>query len=292
VARAVICDDDSVLRAAVTDICQDVGLEVVAETDQGAAALELIRRFEVDVLVLDRSLPDMSGEQVLRELQVRDQQPPEVVVFTAYQADPYVLVELGARDVVEKPDFGRLADVLTGVVLSLQEADKRAREERRQHNRRVDAAPDIRRTEAGIAVRDDLLTTGSHTVPGDSVLLVAPLSEPGRRPSADQLGRIGTLLRATVRIQDVVHEWPDADGFVAVLRGGDASAAEAVWQRVVNQAVRMGLPELHGTWAEVGPLGMVAAVERAEDALIRSLRGEPGPQPANEVSSGLRPQEI
>ncbi len=52
----VICDDDTGVRAAISALCADAGLEVVAETDSGGDATEMVRRFGVDVLVLDLSL--------------------------------------------------------------------------------------------------------------------------------------------------------------------------------------------------------------------------------------------
>jgi len=42
---AVVCDDDRTVRAAVSAVCVDAGLEVVAETDSGADAAEMVRRF-------------------------------------------------------------------------------------------------------------------------------------------------------------------------------------------------------------------------------------------------------
>ena len=67
-ATVVVCDDDAAVRGAVSAICDDIGLEVVAETDSGADAAELVHRFSVDLLILDLSLSDGSGERTLRSL--------------------------------------------------------------------------------------------------------------------------------------------------------------------------------------------------------------------------------
>ena len=93
---AVVCDDDKSVRAAVSVVCAAAGLEVVAETDSETDAIELVRRFGVEVLILDLSLSDGSGEGVLRALNDGDA-PTTVVVFTAYGDDPARLLRLGAR---------------------------------------------------------------------------------------------------------------------------------------------------------------------------------------------------
>jgi CheY-like chemotaxis protein len=276
VVTAVICDDDSILRGTLSGICEDVGLEVVAETDTGSSALELVRRFNVDVLVLDRALPDISGETVIETLR-EEPTCPAIVVFSAYAAETDHLITLGARAIVEKPDFERLEQVLTATLVALEDEADRARRERRHASREVDEAPELALTSAGLAAADDLLVTASHTQPGDSVLVVAMGlgADTGSGPD------IGPLLRSAVRVQDMVHERVGLHGYVAVLRGGDESAAAAVWRRFLALAEGAGVEaRLHGAWRQVDPLGTMAALERAEEALIASLHGDPGLQPA------------
>lgn len=275
-ATAVVCDDDGVTRSAVTTICEDAGLEVVAETESGAAALDLVQRFDVDVLILDQSLPDMSGEGVLRRLQeVSD--AIEIIIFSAYVTDPYHLIGLGARDVVDKPDFERLGEVIEGMVLSLAEAAERADQDRRTRARRVGTAADVPRSEAGIASADDLIRSGSHTVVGDSVLVVT-LADAAAGPSGSKLAE---LLHGTLRVQDILHERPGGSGYVAILRGGDEQAPDAVWQRLVALAADAGIADrLQGACRHIDELGLLDAIERAEDVLARAPEGRVGLQPA------------
>ena len=103
-ATVVVCDDDKVVRAAVSAACAGAGLEVVAETDSGSDAAEMVRRFGVDVLVLDLSLSDGSGERTLERLN-EDGREVAVVVFTAYASDPWPLLRMGVHEVVAKPHF-------------------------------------------------------------------------------------------------------------------------------------------------------------------------------------------
>lgn len=270
---AVVCDDDRVVRGAITSVCEEVGLDVVAETDSGGAALELIRRFEVDVLVLDQSLPDMTGERVL-EMLGDELDAPVVVVCSAYATDAPHMISLGARDVVDKADFDRLTAVLREVTDSMRRAADRSGTDRRSGERRVDPVPDVALSQSGIAAAEDLLTTAMHTVPGDSVLVMAPVG------SAEE-SLLPALVRATVRVQDIIHCSSDLDGLVVVLRGGGEDAASAAWQRLIAAAAEAGLADgLRGAWRRIDPLGMMAAIAGAEADLSASLDGDAGLQPA------------
>lgn len=272
---AVVCDDDGVLRSAVTSICESAGLHVLAETDVGGAAVELVRRFEVDVVVLDRSLPDVSGEHVIESLKA-DLNSPEIVVFSAYASEPAHLLALGAFDVVEKPDFERLELVLARLVTMLDRAAEHAGQERRAVRRKVSPVLTAIGTGTDIASRSSLLETAEHTTPGDSVLFVALTGAAAGDPTA-----IAEMIRSTVRIQDIVHERPELGAYVAVLRGGSDHAAAGAWSRLSERFEASATDgRLHGAFSQVDALGLMSAVERAESALMASLKGEPGLQPA------------
>jgi CheY-like chemotaxis protein len=280
----VVCDDDRILRGTVSDLCTEAGLEVVAETDSGTDAIELVRRFGVDALVLDLSLPDGSGEQALAALRELDPQPA-VVVFTAYASDPARLIRLGAREVVEKPDFDRLASVLAAVAeQGIAAGAATDPSERRRTSRPVEPLADLWRSPSGISTAADLPRTIQCTTDGDALLLVSVHglgtleADVGRLLAADCLLTCGRLLRATLRVQDVVHESTDVAGFVAVLRGGDARAAEAAWDRLEVLVGEAGLPvQLSATHARVDNRGApdaltrVLAVGRSAGPGVRSL---------------------
>lgn len=278
-ATAVVCDDDGVLRTAVTSICEAAGLQVLAETDAGSAAVELVRRFDVDVVVLDRSLPDVSGEHVIQSLKA-ELNSPEIVVFSAYASEPAHLLALGAFDVVEKPDFERLEVVLAQLVTSLdraaEHAAEHAGEERRAMRRKVSPVANAIGTGADIASSDALLLTAEQTTAGDSVLVVALTGATAGDPT-----EIAALLRSTLRIQDIVHERPELGGHVAVLRGGSDHAAAGAWNRLIERFDASAIDgRLHGAFSQVDALGLMSALERAESALMASIEGEAGLQPA------------
>ena len=69
---------DAVARA----VRQDVALRLLAEAEDGRAALEQIRRLQPDVAVIELELPELAGRRVIDAV-VRDGLPTRVVVLSA-----------------------------------------------------------------------------------------------------------------------------------------------------------------------------------------------------------------
>jgi CheY-like chemotaxis protein len=271
--KVVVCDDDALVRATVTTLCEQAGLEVVAETDSGTAAVEMVRRFGVEVLVLDLALNDGSGERTVAAL-AAEKVPVDVIVFTAYAADPGNLLRLGAREVVDKPDFDRLESVLTH--LGATGRDGAPPEERRTASREVDAGPKVWRSPAGVSSYRDLSPALRGLEEGDSIIAVTVVGleelEAGVGPllTADCRLAVAASLRDQLRIQDLLHEAPEIDGFVALVRGGDARSAAAVWARLIAAVRGSSLPgEVKGAASRVDRMGADDALARA----IGALRG-------------------
>jgi CheY-like chemotaxis protein len=270
----VVCDDDSVLRQAISGLCEEAGLRVVAETDRGSDALELVRRFVVDVLVLDLALPDGSGEHILEAI-AGDEPRPVVVVFTAYAPNPTHLLRLGAHDVIEKPDLGRLASVLERLAATAGAGTADAGGgDRRRTGREAVPLLSLWQSPSGISSAQDLAHALEQTVEGDTLLVIGVHGldrvelEAGPVLALDCRLQAGRLLRAIVRVQDTLHEAPEVDGFVAVLRGGDGRAAQVVWKRLVNAVEASGGPgRLTGASATVLDLGAGDALRRAVAAV-------------------------
>ncbi len=102
-ARILIIDNDESVRARLVATLGDQGWEV-EDAASGAEAVDLLHGGSFDVILLDLSLPDMSGVQVLGLIKEQDPLVP-VVILTAYrETDTAVLaMKLNAFDYVNKP---------------------------------------------------------------------------------------------------------------------------------------------------------------------------------------------
>lgn len=82
--RVIICEDHDVTRVGFREICRKIGCQVVAETDKGAEAIELVEYHRPDMLILDMVLRDeIGGQQVHREIKQRGVST-KVFVVTMY----------------------------------------------------------------------------------------------------------------------------------------------------------------------------------------------------------------
>lgn len=82
--RTLIVDDEPAAIRRLTRLCEaQLSLEVVATAGDGAEALELLDRTEVDLIFLDIEMPGMSGLAMAERLVGRDL-APAIVFVTAY----------------------------------------------------------------------------------------------------------------------------------------------------------------------------------------------------------------
>jgi DNA-binding NarL/FixJ family response regulator len=96
VTRVLIVDDEALVRAGLKLILESgEDLEVVGEAEDGADAVEAVRRHRPDVVLMDIRMPRQDGLATTTELQ-RLPQPPKVIVLTTFDLDDYVFRALQA----------------------------------------------------------------------------------------------------------------------------------------------------------------------------------------------------
>jgi DNA-binding NarL/FixJ family response regulator len=96
VTRILIADDFAIVREGLSKVLDaKPDLEVVAEASDGAEALETALREDVDLAILDISMPRMSGIQAAAELQRRK---PEVriVMLSMHDSEQFLFESLKA----------------------------------------------------------------------------------------------------------------------------------------------------------------------------------------------------
>lgn len=102
--RVVVADDHPIYREGIVlAVRERPDLEYVGEAANGREALELIRKHEPDVAVLDIRMPDLDGIQVLNATR-RDGLATEVLFLSAFMESElaYRTVAEGARGYLSK----------------------------------------------------------------------------------------------------------------------------------------------------------------------------------------------
>ncbi len=101
-ARVLVVDDERSMRELLTIVLKRDGYQVLVAED-GARAIEVLKKQRVDILITDIRMPQISGVDVLREAKRID---PEIVsiVMTAFASTDTAVeaLRLGAADYVHK----------------------------------------------------------------------------------------------------------------------------------------------------------------------------------------------
>lgn len=103
--RLLVVDDNKVYRLLLSRGLEQQGHAVVM-VENGRKALDLLRKEEFDLVLLDIQMPEMDGYQVLEELysDVRLRDIPVIVTSALEEMDGVVrCIEMGAEDYLSKP---------------------------------------------------------------------------------------------------------------------------------------------------------------------------------------------
>lgn len=98
----LICDDNETVHQTLQLYLQEAGFHVLSAYD-GAAALDMIRQNQVDLVILDIMLPKLFGTEVCRQIRKTSDLPIIILSAKVDEADRIVGLELGADDYVTKP---------------------------------------------------------------------------------------------------------------------------------------------------------------------------------------------
>jgi DNA-binding NarL/FixJ family response regulator len=97
--KIIIADDHPVVREGlIAMLGRQPDFKVVGEAKDGAEAVEMARRLEPDVVLMDLRMPGMDGVEAMR--QIRSTNPGiKFIILTTYSDDEYIFsgIEAGAR---------------------------------------------------------------------------------------------------------------------------------------------------------------------------------------------------
>jgi len=104
--RILVVDDHAVVRRGVRSLLESQpGWEVSGEAATGREAVELARRLQPDVVVMDLTLPELNGLDATRQI-LRDSPRSEILVLTMHYSEELAdqALQAGARGYVLKSD--------------------------------------------------------------------------------------------------------------------------------------------------------------------------------------------
>ncbi|MGE0058576.1 MAG: response regulator [Dehalococcoidia bacterium] len=101
-ARVLVVDDEPAIRRAVSTNLGRHGFRV-GEAETGQQALDLLASFRPDLLILDLTLPDIDGIQLIESIRERSVVPIIVLSVRGGERDKVTALNLGADDYLTKP---------------------------------------------------------------------------------------------------------------------------------------------------------------------------------------------
>jgi DNA-binding NarL/FixJ family response regulator len=102
--RIAIIDDHAIVRAGLKQFfSEQVDLVVVAEAANGRDAIDIVRKGDVDVILMDLSMPDQSGVDALAAIKARAPDLP-VLILSGFPEEHYAttLLRQGASGYLNK----------------------------------------------------------------------------------------------------------------------------------------------------------------------------------------------
>lgn len=130
--KILIADDHAVVREGFRKMIEnDSELKVVAEAENGIEALQMVRSKNIDVVILDMSMPELSGLDCLKQMKIEFPDLP-VLVFSMHPEDQYEqrVLQAGASGYITKRTkpidvLKAIKDVAAGKTLMSEELKER-----------------------------------------------------------------------------------------------------------------------------------------------------------------------
>ncbi|MHC4714416.1 MAG: response regulator [Planctomycetota bacterium] len=117
--RVLLADDHHIIRQGLKSLLEEkAGMEVVAEADDGRAAVELAASLKPDIIVMDVGMPNLNGAEATRRI-LADDPEAKVVALSMHTDRRFVgnMLEAGAQGYLVKDcAFEELAEAIKTVL--------------------------------------------------------------------------------------------------------------------------------------------------------------------------------
>ncbi len=116
--KLVLADDHQIVRNGIKQMLESEGyLKVIGEASDGEEAVRVVQETQPDVVIMDISMPNMTGIEATQEL-VKQNPDARVLILSMFDREEYVLnaVEYGAYGYILKDtDKGRFIKAIKKV---------------------------------------------------------------------------------------------------------------------------------------------------------------------------------
>jgi class 3 adenylate cyclase len=230
----LVADDNKVNRLLMTRSVEQQGHKV-SSAENGRIALEMLRRDNYDILLLDMEMPEMDGFEVLHEitndLHLRD--IPVIVTSSLEGIDNIVrCIQMGAEDYLTKP----VSPVLLKARINASLEKKRLRDQQKELVRRFatsEVAEDL--VTSGFALGGKLVDASAMFSDIRSFTTLVESQTPGE--TIDLLNTYYTLMFEAISSNGGVVNQMIGDGLMAIF--GAPIPQEDHCERAVRAALEM-----------------------------------------------------
>jgi len=113
--KTFLAEDHTIVRKAIRSLLEGhTGIEVVGEANNGMETVSQCAELKPDVVLMDISMPDMSGVEATRQI-LKHNPDAKVVVLSVHKEQQYIfpVLKAGARGYVLKDDM--VEDLLSAI---------------------------------------------------------------------------------------------------------------------------------------------------------------------------------
>ena len=218
--RVLLADDQALVRGGFRMIIDDQpDMEVVAEAPDGTHAVDLGRRTQPHVVLMDIRMPNMDGIEATRRL-TRQTPSPRVVILTTFDLDEYVYDALAAgasgfllKDLPPAELPAAIRVIAAGDALLAPPVTRRLIEQFMRHRPPADTAARLR------TLTDRELEVLRLVAQGMSNVEIAAAMFLGESTIKSHVGHLLAKLALRDRVQLAIYAYESR-----LIRAGDAAA--------------------------------------------------------------------
>ena len=104
--KIIFVEDSPTMRRIIMNSLSKIGFENIMEAENGVDALEKMGDNDFDMVITDWNMPEMNGEELVKELRGRDKYkntPILMVTTRGMQDDVMTAIKMGVNGYVVKP---------------------------------------------------------------------------------------------------------------------------------------------------------------------------------------------